>query len=177
MNHLLVVKRATAARWQPSIISRSSAIRLLFCVRFASSHQRGSVTYAVKLAVAPYLCPPPPPPPPHTHTLECSSHQSVRPSDFAGGWVGYDRRVWNVQSRSVSSVTFAMVSLDGEEGFPGEVALTVTHTLTPMGEWELRYTGRSTSTTVLAMTNHAYFNLNANVDGAATVEKHVSGPS
>ena len=91
-----------------------------------------------------------------------------------GGWVGYDRRVWDVTSQTTSSVTFAMTSPDGEEGFPGEVRLTVTHTLTSMGEWELKYAGRSTSTTVLAMTNHAYFNLNANVDDTTTIDKHVS---
>jgi galactose mutarotase-like enzyme len=47
------------------------------------------------------------------------------------------------------------VSPDGEEGFPGEVDLTVQFSLTENNEWELRYTATATKTTVLALTNHA----------------------
>eukprot|EP00041_Stephanoeca_diplocostata_P017001 m.337630 g.337630 ORF g.337630 m.337630 type:complete len:403 (-) comp20556_c0_seq1:190-1398(-) len=93
-----------------------------------------------------------------------------------GGWLGYDRRVWSVIAQNRSSVTFSMVSWDGEEGFPGAISINVTHTLTDENEWVLQYAGRSLETalsTVLAMTNHAYFNLNANVDDLETVLEHV----
>jgi aldose 1-epimerase len=90
-----------------------------------------------------------------------------------GGWVGYDRRVWTVASRSPASVTFSLFSADGEMGFPGDVWINVTHSITENDEWTLQYEAKAGSkTTILAMTNHAYFNLNANVDGATTVLEH-----
>lgn len=89
-------------------------------------------------------------------------------------------------------MTFGTHSADGEQGFPGSVDITIQHTLTADNEWKLHYTGRAETKTVLAMTNHVsppnfrriflsrgsrrtaqvYFNLNANEDGATTVEKH-----
>jgi aldose 1-epimerase len=38
-----------------------------------------------------------------------------------GGWVGWDRRVWDILKQSPSSVTFSYTSPDGESGFPGTV--------------------------------------------------------
>eukprot|EP00040_Diaphanoeca_grandis_P030048 m.176991 g.176991 ORF g.176991 m.176991 type:complete len:397 (-) comp31867_c3_seq1:51-1241(-) len=91
-----------------------------------------------------------------------------------GGWVGYDRRAWTLQSSSESEIKFCLDSPDGEQGFPGEVAICVTHSITDDNEWVLNYEGKSlTKTTILAMTNHAYFNLNANVDDTSTVLEHV----
>jgi len=91
-----------------------------------------------------------------------------------GGWVGYDRRSWVVKSQSESHVEFCIDSPDGEQGFPGDVRICVTHSITEENEWVLSYEGESlTKTTILAMTNHAYFNLNANVDNAETVDDHV----
>ena len=51
-----------------------------------------------------------------------------------GGWVGYDRRVWTVASRSPASVTFSLFSADGEMGFPGDVWINVTHSITENDE-------------------------------------------
>eukprot|EP00038_Savillea_parva_P016255 m.16408 g.16408 ORF g.16408 m.16408 type:complete len:409 (-) comp3381_c0_seq1:50-1276(-) len=90
-----------------------------------------------------------------------------------GGWVGFDRHVWTVAHQNASSVLFTTSSPSGEEGFPGTVVVSVRHTLTSDNTWVLEYNGTTDATTVLAMTNHAYFNLNANVDGATTVERHV----
>jgi hypothetical protein len=55
-----------------------------------------------------------------------------------GGWVGYDRRVWSVAAQSADSVTFSLVSYDGEQGFPGEILINVTHTITDDNEWTLK---------------------------------------
>ena len=89
-----------------------------------------------------------------------------------GGWVGYDRRVWSVVHRSDASVTFSRVSWDGEMGFPGRLEINVTHSITETNEWTLRYAARADAETVLSMTNHAYFNLNANLNNTPTVLRH-----
>jgi len=95
-----------------------------------------------------------------------------------GGIVGFDRRVWTAMNQTRSSVTWFYHSPDGEMGFPGALDIFVTHTITPESEWKIDYraemTNDSTATeTVIAMTNHAYFNLNANIDNTPTVMDHI----
>ena len=67
----------------------------------------------------------------------------------------------------------AYTSPDGEMGFPGQLQINVTHTITEGNEWIITYSGSTDTETVVAMTNHAYFNLNANIDGTGTVLEHV----
>lgn len=58
-------------------------------------------------------------------------------------------------------------------GFPGTVKFAVTHSLSPDNTWSISYSATSDRDTIISMTNHAYFNLNANVDGTGTVLDHV----
>lgn len=90
-----------------------------------------------------------------------------------GGVLGFDRRVWSVTAQSSSSVTWSYHSPDGEMGFPGDLHINVTHSITEENEWTIEYRGSTTTETVVAMTNHAYFNLNANVNNTPTVMEHV----
>jgi aldose 1-epimerase len=82
-----------------------------------------------------------------------------------GGFSGFDRKVWNVEFLNKSAVTFTTASIDGDMGFPGDVNVSVTWVL---GEdsWTLLYSAfsPSSSDTVVAMTNHAYWNLNGAID-------------
>jgi aldose 1-epimerase len=89
-----------------------------------------------------------------------------------GGWVGFDRHIWTITHRSETSVTWSTVSPDGEMGFPGNLEVNVTHTITEENEWKLDYSAKTDATTIVAMTNHAYFNLNANIDNTETVLEH-----
>jgi len=90
-----------------------------------------------------------------------------------GGVVGFDRRVWTAIHQNASSVTWAYLSPDGEMGFPGELWVNVTHTINEDNTWVISYSGKTQTQTVVAMTNHAYFNLNANFENTATVLEHV----
>lgn len=80
-----------------------------------------------------------------------------------GGAVGFDKKVWNyeVLCEDVDpQVAFTAVSPDGEEGYPGNLTLRVTYTLTENNELKLEYCVKTDADTPLNLTNHSYFNLN-----------------
>jgi galactose mutarotase-like enzyme len=58
-------------------------------------------------------------------------------------------------------------------GFPGVLHVNVTHTITENSVWAITYSAVTGSATVVAMTNHAHFNLNANLQNTATILGHV----
>ncbi|MEJ2053973.1 MAG: galactose mutarotase [Calditrichaceae bacterium] len=82
-----------------------------------------------------------------------------------GGIEGFNRKVWNViESINVfiETITFVYKSPDGEEGYPGNVTLEVTYTVTDDNELKIEYLGKTDKTTILNPTNHSYFNLTGN---------------
>ena len=62
-------------------------------------------------------------------------------------------------------VTFTLFSPDGDQGFPGNMDVEVTYTLTQDNELMIDYYGFSDADTVMNMTNHSYFNLNGEGSG------------
>jgi len=80
-----------------------------------------------------------------------------------GGRQGFDKRVW--QARPLlpkdreAAVEFSYVSQDGEEGYPGNLKVTVTYTLTDSGELRIDYRASTDKATPINLTNHSYFNL------------------
>ena len=87
-----------------------------------------------------------------------------------GGVDGFDRRVWTVSDLAEDEVTFGLVSPDGDQGFPGELAASVRYAVSP-GEVRLDYRATTDAPTVLNLTNHTYFNLEG--EGAWTVDGHL----
>ena len=75
-----------------------------------------------------------------------------------GGAVGYNRKVWKIEDLQEDQVTLSLLSPDGEEGYPGKLAMTMTYRLTEQG-LELTYEAESDADTVCNLTNHSYFNL------------------
>lgn len=67
-----------------------------------------------------------------------------------------------------SSVTFSYRSFDGEEGYPGNVDVFITYTLTDENELIINYKATTDKTTPINLTNHAYWNLN----GKGTIKNH-----
>ena len=79
---------------------------------------------------------------------------------------GYEFRMWEAAAdEAAGSITFSLVSPDGDQGFPGEFRVSVTYTLTEDNGVEIVYRGVSDHTTVANMTNHSYFNLNGHDSG------------
>lgn len=76
-----------------------------------------------------------------------------------GGSDNYSFRYWKVMASSTSSVTLALFSPDGDQGFPGNVNLHVVYHLTEENELKIEYFAISDAPTPINLTNHAYFSL------------------
>ncbi|BCM66670.1 hypothetical protein EASAB2608_02004 [Streptomyces sp. EAS-AB2608] len=80
------------------------------------------------------------------------------PNALHGGERGFDKRVWEV-TPVAHGLRLSRVSPHGEEGFPGQLAVTVTYTLTESGALRIGYEAVTDAPTVVNLTNHTYWNL------------------
>jgi aldose 1-epimerase len=79
-----------------------------------------------------------------------------------GGVNGFHKRIWNIEEvtrRNVVALKMTYFSEDGEEGFPGNLKVTVTYSLTNKNELKIDYKATTDKATPLILTNHTYFNL------------------
>jgi aldose 1-epimerase len=78
-----------------------------------------------------------------------------------GGEKGFDKHVWNAElpKSKHPSVRFTLRSPDGHEGYPGNLDVAVTYTLTDRNELRIAYQAITDKTTIVNLTNHNYFNL------------------
>lgn len=81
-----------------------------------------------------------------------------------GGLKGFDKVVWTGAPNGENSVKFTYLSKDGEEGYPGNLNIEVTYTLTDDNELKIQYSATTDKATPVNPTNHAYFNLSAGSD-------------
>lgn len=88
------------------------------------------------------------------------------PNTLHGGDVGFDKKIWTVDSADAGSIVLSYTSPDGEEGYPGTLDVTVTYTLTDADEIQIDYNATTDAPTVLNLTNHSYFNLRGEGNGA-----------
>ena len=89
-----------------------------------------------------------------------------------GGIVGLDKQVWSaetVEQEDAVGVKMSLTSPDGDEGYPGQVDVTVTFLLNNKNQLSIRYFAETNQTTPLSLTNHTYFNLSGFQD---TIENH-----
>lgn len=77
-----------------------------------------------------------------------------------GGEDGFDKRRFTLKAESANSLTYELVSKDGDQGFPGTYTLTVTYTVTEDNSLMVDYLGKCDQKCWSCITNHAYFNLN-----------------
>lgn len=81
------------------------------------------------------------------------------PNSLHGGPTGYHARVWDAEQTSKQSVTLHYLSEDGEEGFPGNLDITVIYTFTDQNELVITYSAQTDKRTIVNLTHHAFFSL------------------
>lgn len=90
-----------------------------------------------------------------------------------GGVRGFHKAVW--KGRAIAgpppAVEFTRLSRDGEEGYPGNLSVTVRYTLTEANDLRIEYTAATDKPTVVNLTNHSFFNLAG--EGSGGVLRHV----
>ena len=87
------------------------------------------------------------------------------PNCLHGGSLGFSRHIWKAAKSAATygpTVSFSRLSPDGEEGFPANMDVTVSYTLSDKNELIICYEARSDAPTIVNLTNHAYFNLAGN---------------
>jgi len=87
-----------------------------------------------------------------------------------GGVKGFQDVVWNAEKKDEKTLVFTYVSPDGEQGFPGNLSVKVTYTLTDDNSVKIEYEATTDKTTLVNLTNHAFFNLNG--EGSGTILNH-----
>lgn len=90
-----------------------------------------------------------------------------------GGNKGYDKVVWDATIDSTSSpskLKLSYLSKDGEEGYPGNLNINITYTLTDSNELIIDYSAETDKATPCNLTNHSYFNLTG--DYSKTILEH-----
>ncbi|MDA3931044.1 MAG: galactose mutarotase [Prolixibacteraceae bacterium] len=88
-----------------------------------------------------------------------------------GGPSGYHDKVWDVSNVSDSKIVFTMESPDGDQGYPGNLSISMSYEISAENELIIDYSASTDQVTICNLTNHSYFNLSG--DGAATINDHV----
>ncbi|MGW6267768.1 aldose epimerase family protein [Streptomyces sp. NPDC055060] len=102
-------------------------------------------------------------------TLDGTEYRLARnngPNALHGGTAGFDKRVWEA-TETEHGVRLSRVSPDGEEGYPGRLAVSVTYELDASGALRIAYEATTDAPTVVNLTNHTYWNLAGAGSGSA----------
>ena len=87
-----------------------------------------------------------------------------------GGDKGFNQKVWDAEQPDNQTLILTYTSPDREEGFPGNLTTRVTYSLIEDGTVQIAYKATTDKSTVVNLTNHAYFNLNG--EGTGTILNH-----
>ena len=82
-----------------------------------------------------------------------------------GGIKGFDKVFWKTKERNTPGIELTYLSKDGEEGYPGNLSVTVIYTLGDDNSLRIDYLATTDKDTVVNLTNHSYFNLAGQGEG------------
>ncbi len=87
-----------------------------------------------------------------------------------GGGSGFEDRVWDAEKVDAATLVLRYHSIDGEQGFPGNLEVKVTYSMTAKDGLKMEYEASTDSPTIVNLTNHAFFNLNG--EGSGSIVDH-----
>lgn len=82
-----------------------------------------------------------------------------------GGVNGFSRKIWDVVQKNPGELNFKLISPDMDEGYPGELVVSMTYRLTEENGLVIQYEAKCDKPTVINLTNHSYFNLHGAGNG------------
>jgi aldose 1-epimerase len=88
--------------------------------------------------------------------------KNIGENHLHGGISGFDKKVWDareITQGDEAGIELIYISPDGEEGYPGNLKVTVIYMLTPKHELKILYSAETTRPTPINLTHHGYFNL------------------
>lgn len=95
------------------------------------------------------------------------------PNNLHGGIKGFDKVIWDageIKDNKSIGIEFKYLSKDGEEGFPGNLSVTVTYTINDNNEFKIGYKAETDSITICNLTHHTYFNFSG--EGSGSILDH-----
>ena len=95
------------------------------------------------------------------------------PNSLHGGPTGFHARVWDAEQVTPQSLKLHYLSADGEEGFPGNLDVTVVYTLSNQNEFIITYSAVTDKTTLVNLTHHGFFSLSGIANPTASVENNI----
>ena len=100
--------------------------------------------------------------------VEYTTPQNNNGQTLHGGDKGLDMVVWDVVSATDNALTLHYIAPDGQDGFPGNLDITMSYTLTPQNEFRVEYSATTDKTTVVNLSHHSFFNLKGEAGGTIT---------
>lgn len=113
-------------------------------------------------------------------TLDGKTYQlplNDKVNSLHGGTTGFDKKPWRIVAVKDGSVTLALTSPDGDQGYPGTLAVTVTYALSDDGALTITFGATTDKPTVVNMTNHAIFNLGGEGSAAGAMGHRLTIPA
>jgi len=95
------------------------------------------------------------------------------PNSLHGGPTGFHAVVWDAEQKDEQTVEFKYTAKDGEEGFPGNLDVIMTYSLTDENEFKIDYKAKTDKTTIVNLTNHGFFNLAGITNPTPTVLNNI----
>ena len=95
------------------------------------------------------------------------------PNALHGGPRGFHARVWDAKQMGPRALALHRVSSYGEEGFTGEVDITVEITFTDQNELVLEYLATTNKKTIINLTHHGFFSLAGTADPTPTIDDQI----
>lgn len=95
------------------------------------------------------------------------------PNTLHGGLTGFNAVVWDAVQLNAQTLKLAYLSVDGEEGFPGNLSVEVVYHLTNENALEISYRATTDQKTVVNLTQHSFFNLSGQGHPTSSVCNHL----